>query len=76
VLGSSSDVAQTGFTLLLGRDVNWKSIGASVERSALNLEPISGASQQDCPSFDVFPQDQPTVGNQLLGKIKQQDEFS
>jgi len=55
VLGSSSDVAQTGFTLLLGRDVNWKSIGASVERSALNLEPISGASQQDCPSFDVFP---------------------
>ena len=41
VLWSSFDVAQIGFTLLLGRDVNWKSIGASVERSAFSLVPIA-----------------------------------
>lgn len=31
VVGSSEDVAQMGLTLVLGRDVNWKSIGASVD---------------------------------------------
>lgn len=37
---SSDELAHTGFVLLLGLDVNWKSIGASVERCERSMPAI------------------------------------
>lgn len=49
MLGSSDDVAQTGFILLLGREVNSKSMGASLERSVRDRDAIRYYTREQNP---------------------------